>query len=423
MIKELIPANLAKRALHLACSQIVGGKLTIVDGSEIASFGTMKSDSFGRDPIEATIFVNDRSAYTEILTHGSVGMGKTYAHGKWDTPDLTAVLRLLSRPFSDQNHFIEQVRNVVGPVSEVVARIRRPDKHIDRDNIGAHYDLGNDLFAKLLDETMMYSSAVFPSTESTLKEGSEEKLRRLCDLLQLKATDHVLEIGSGWGGFAVYAVKNFGCKVTTTTISQQQFDYVKNLVRDQGLDGQITILYDHYVDLSGKYDKIVSIEMIEAVQWFDYEKFFVKCRQLLKPEGQMVMQAITISAARFDYSKRRKDFIKTLIFPGGCLPSVPALAGAASKSGFMELGELQDIGLHYAETVRRWRTNLDSHADDLKQLGYDEYFQRLWRFYLTYCEAGFEERSISAGQMCFIPRNTGNPVGTASRNDEITIEI
>ena len=284
-------------------------------------------------------------------------------------------------------------------MTDPVRRRRRQDPARDRADVRAHYDLGNEFFERLLDETMMYSSAVFPSPSSSLAEGSAHKLDRLCRRLGLGPDDHVLEIGTGWGGFAVHAAQRYGCRVTTTTISQQQYDYARSRVRAAGLDGRVTVLDRDYRDLDGRYDAVVSIEMIEAVDWREYGTFFAACRDRLTPAGRLGMQAIVIPAQRYDQARAGRDFIKNVIFPGGSLPSIEALLRASSAVGDFTVTDLEDIGPHYAETLRRWRASLEACRADLGDLGLDARFGRLWDFYLAYCEAGFDERDISAVQL------------------------
>jgi len=246
---------------------------------------------------------------------------------------------------------------------------------------------------------MMYSSALFPSADSTLLDGSIHKLDRLCDRIGLGPDDHVLEIGTGWGGFALHAARRYGCRVTTTTISDRQFAYARDRVRDAGLEDRIVVLDRDYRDLTGTFDAIVSIEMIEAVDWREYDTFFRTCVARLAPHGRVAMQAITIPGQRFEQAKSRKDFIRQVIFPGGCLPSVEALLASSARVSDLRLVDLEDFGLHYAETLRRWRDNLQGCRGDLASLGLDHRFDRLWDFYLAYCEAGFDERDISVAQL------------------------
>jgi cyclopropane-fatty-acyl-phospholipid synthase len=263
-----------------------------------------------------------------------------------------------------------------------------------RKNIAAHYDLGNDLFALFLDPTMMYSCAIFSDERQGLQAGFELKLKIICDKLDLQPTDHVVEIGTGWGGFAIYAAKHYGCKVTSTTISKQQYDYAKTAINAQGLQHQVTLLFDDYRDLQGQYDKLVSIEMIEAVGYQFYDNYFAKVSQLLKPNGLALIQAITISDQRYQSALKSVDFIQRYIFPGSNIPSVTAMLDSMTRASDLRLFNLEDIGPHYATTLRKWRENFIVNIAEVRKLGYSEAFINMWIFYFCYCEAGFKERVL-----------------------------
>jgi cyclopropane-fatty-acyl-phospholipid synthase len=265
--------------------------------------------------------------------------------------------------------------------------------------IAEHYDLGNDLFELMLDPTMMYSSALFERPGMTLEEASVAKLERICERLDLGPQDHVLEIGTGWGGFAVHAATTRGCRVTTTTISREQRDYAIECVRREGVGHLVTVLLDDYRDLAGTYDKLVSIEMIEAVGWRHFGTFFERCSQLLEPDGLMLLQAIIIDDRAYEVEKAGKSFINTYVFPGGCLPSLEVIARCVARRTDMQTLALEDLTPDYAETLRRWRENFASNVRRAAALGYDERFQRLWTLYLSWCEAGFAERRIGDVQM------------------------
>ena len=280
-------------------------------------------------------------------------------------------------------------------------RLRRPDPARDARHVRAHYDLGNEFFARLLDETMAYSCAVFDRPGMSLADASRAKFDRLARSLDLTADDHLLEIGTGWAGFAIHVAERYGCRVTTTTVSAHQFEHARAAVAAAGLAGRISVLDADYRDLRGTFDKAIAIEMIEAVDWRDYETFFSQVRAVLADDGAFAMQAIVAADESFDRLKRHADFIKAAIFPGGCLPSVRALTTVAQSTAGLALTHRDDIGPHYAETLRRWRTNLETTMPELPHLGLDERFGRLWRFYLAYCEAGFDERYIGAVQLLY----------------------
>ena len=268
-------------------------------------------------------------------------------------------------------------------------------------NIAAHYDLGNEFFQLFLDPTMMYSSALFSDKSASLEVASETKLDELCQQLELKADDHLLEIGTGWGGMAIHAAKNFGCRVTTTTISQEQYDFASSRVREEGLEGQITLLCEDYRNLTGEYDKLVSVEMIEAVGHDFYQNYFRMCSGLLKPNGKMVIQAITMADQRYKEARDSVDFIKRYIFPGGCLPSVAVMAQHIARDTDMQIVHLRDITNDYAETLAHWRQRFLANLEAVRGMGFSEEFVRMWDFYLCYCEGGFRERVISTVQLAF----------------------
>jgi cyclopropane-fatty-acyl-phospholipid synthase len=389
---------IARTAAHRLFRRIRGGTLLLLDGTGSNRFGLP-----GTSPptIDASITVHDDRFYARLLHDRSIGLGESYADGWWDTDDLTAVLRLAHRSMSRTHPLLDRAHRTITPLVDPVARHRPADHQRDRHNVRAHYDLGNDLFRRLLDPTMMYSCAVFDSSDQTLEQASRAKLARLAALLQLAPGDRVLEIGTGWGGFATYAAAEFGCRVTTTTISAEQHAYAQQRVRDAGLSDRVTVLDADYRDLDQRFDKVVAIEMIEAVDWRDYDTFFDRCRALVTDDGLVVLQAITIPDESFDRTKRTTDFIKAAIFPGGCLPSVGALTDAALRHE-LTLTRRDEIGPHYAETLRRWRANLHAAEDELGALGYDERFVRLWDFYLSYCEAGFEEGYLGDAQLLFV---------------------
>lgn len=381
------------------CRRFVDDPLEIIESGRRHRFGTDRPDELGRSPLTATLTVHDERAWWKVLTGGSAGLGEAYLNGWWDTDDLTAALRILSRATRRTEAQRSALHRSAAPATDALRRLRRPDRARDRTNIGAHYDLGNDFFEHFLDPTMMYSAAVFPSWDAPLEDASREKLDRLCRLLDLRAGERVVEIGTGWGGFAVHAASEYGAIVTTTTISAEQHAYATERVAREGLSDRVTVLHDDYRDLTGTYDKLASIEMIEAVDWREHDTFFESCRRLLTPQGSMALQAILIEPQRYERAKNTKDFIKRFIFPGGCLPSMDAILQSARAVTDFSVTAVHDYGLHYAETLRRWQVNL--HRDDraLDAMGLDARFVRMWDFYLAYCEAAFDERAITVVQM------------------------
>ena len=349
--------------------------------------------------LHAQIEITDMRAWPLVLLGGSAGLGEAWSKGYWETPDLTAAIRVIARATSVADGPRSLLQKVAGPITDRLRRLRPQDKDRDRQNIGAHYDLGNEFFEQLLDPSMMYSSALFSSPSLTLEEGSVAKLDRLCQMIDIRPGDRVLEIGTGWGGFAIHAATRFGAHVTTTTISAEQYVYAKARVAAAGLEDQITVLSDDYRDLSGTWDRLVSIEMIEAVDWRDYDTFFSACCDLLVPGGVMGLQAIVIEPDRFERAKNTRDFIKAHIFPGGCLPSIEAIERSLERVTDFSVDEDFGFGADYAETLRRWRLNLHADEPRLESIGLDQQFIRLWDFYLCYCEAGFEEKMINVVQM------------------------
>jgi cyclopropane-fatty-acyl-phospholipid synthase len=354
------------------------------------------------DPSHRARFdVHDPQVYERVLRKGSIGLGESYADGWWDTDNLAGFLRLALHGLQPLHDRQDRVHRALSPIIDPIARLHRADPARDVRNVRAHYDIGNEFFRRILDDTMAYSCAVFDTPTATLADASRTKFDRIARMARLAPGDRLLEIGTGWGGFALHAAEHYGCRVTTTTISKQQFEFARERVRRAGLSDRITVLEADYRNVRGPFDKVVSIEMIEAVDWREYDTFFEHVRALLTDQGSLTMQAIVVPDHSFDRLKRRTDFIKAAIFPGGCLPSVEALTSAANRSADLRLHDRADIGRHYAETLRRWRTNLDDIASELPLLGLDDRFVRLWRFYFAYCEAGFDERYISVAQLSY----------------------
>ena len=391
--------RLARSLVTGLLNHLRGGTLELVDPIGQSCFG--QRDHLGPGaPVAARVDVHDTGVYERILRAGNVGLGESYADGWWDADDLASVLRLALRSLEKISERRDTLHRLATPVLDPIARLRRADLDRDARNVRAHYDLGNEFFRHLLDETMAYSCAIFDAPGMTLAEASRAKFDRLAHTLDLSPGDRLLEIGTGWGGFALHAAERYGCVVTTTTISRAQFEFATERVRAAGLEHRITVLDRDYRDLHGTFDKAVAIEMIEAVDWREYDVFFASLRQLLTHDGALAMQAIVVPDASFDRLKRHTDFIKAAIFPGGCLPSIGALTAAASRSA-LTLRNVDSIGPHYGETLRRWRANLDALTPELPTLGLDARFARLWDFYLAYCEAGFDERYIDATQLLY----------------------
>jgi cyclopropane-fatty-acyl-phospholipid synthase len=380
----------ARRPVLALLARIHSGRLTVCEGG--------RRHVFGSGTPQATVVVRSPRAWTAAL-RGSRGLAEAYAAGEWDSPDLTAVIRVAARNLGGLDRLRRRLAPLLAPWQRARGLVERNTPARSRRDIAAHYDLGNDLFELMLDPTMMYSAALFARRDMTLEEASRAKLDRICDKLDLGPGDDVVEIGTGWGGFAIHAAATRGCHVTTTTLSREQRALALERVRDAGLSDRVSILLQDYRELTGAYDKLVSIEMIEAVGWKDFGTFFGRCASLLRPEGAMALQAITIDDRLYEAEKATRSFMKTLIFPHGCLPSVEVLARSVSRHGDLRVVDLEDITAHYPETLRHWRANVKAAGDRLAQLGYDERFQRLWRLYLCFCEAGFAERRIGDVQL------------------------
>lgn len=388
--------KIARRLVHAKFNAMSRGQLRIIESGEAVYFG---SDSGGAEVPRAEIrVVNDR-VYRRIALNGVIGAAEAYMDGDWVTSDLVSVVRFMVYNLAELER-VNDKRSVLNRLALRLADwINRNTISRSRENISAHYDLGNDFFELFLDPTMMYSSALFNRQDMTLQDASIAKLDRLCRKLQLTPDDHLIEIGTGWGGMAVYAAKHYGCKVTTTTISKEQYDYTRALVAQEGLQEQVTVLNEDYRALEGRFDKLVSIEMIEAVGHQYFSQYFSKCSSLLKPNGVMAIQAITITDQRYEKAKNSMDFIKRYIFPGGCLPSVKAITDHVTADTDMVISELSDMTLDYAETLRCWREAFFSKIDQVKALGFDDRFIRMWEYYLCYCEGGFRERVIGTKQI------------------------
>jgi cyclopropane-fatty-acyl-phospholipid synthase len=339
------------------------------------------------------------SAKTSVRAGNGIGAGEAYIHGYWSTPDLTAVIRVFVANLDVLDGMERGLALLGRPLLQGLHWLNRNTRHGSRRNIAAHYDLGNELFEQFLDPTMMYSAAMFQNAGDSLEQAQLHKLERICQKLELKPDDHLLEIGTGWGSMAIHAASHYGCRVTTTTLSRQQYEYSRRRIAELGLEDRITLLLSDYRDLDGQYDKLVSIEMIEAVGHRFLPTYFKQCARLLKDDGLMLLQAITIRDQRYEQARRSVDFIQRYIFPGGALPSVHRMLQVVNAETDMNLHHMEDFGLHYARTLRLWHDNLRQARHRLEQLGYDEYFYRLWEFYLCYCEGGFLERSIGTAQL------------------------
>ena len=387
--------KLARRALHSRLSNLQAGQIVISDGDEHLTYGEVTDDL----PLTAQICVKDPRFYSDIAFAGTIGAGEAYIQGYWTCDELDMLIRILLQNRDTLQNVDSGLAVFMRPVQRFLHWLNKNTHKGSRRNISAHYDLGNDFYQLWLDKRMMYSSAIYETPETSLETAAVAKLDRICRKLELSPDDSVIEIGSGWGGFAIYAAENYGCHVTTTTISRQQFEFARQRIAEAGLEDRITLLTEDYRDLQGSYDKLVSIEMIEAVGHEFHSTFFEKCSQLLKPHGQMLLQAITIADQRYEAYKKGVDFIRRYIFPGGCLTSVTDMCRILTERTDMRVIEIADIGPHYATTLRDWRERFFAQIDKVRELGYSDEFIRMWNYYLCFCESAFVERAIGDVQM------------------------
>ena len=373
-------------------NKISYGKIEVAEGAKHSFYPHDASN----DAIKGKIQIHDMSVYRDFVKGGSIGAAEAFIANKWSSPNLTNVIRIFAKA-QQATDTLEANKSWLNKIKNALAHWQNKNTQAgSKKNILAHYDLGNDLYTRFLDPEMMYSSAIYPNESSTLSEAQLNKLDTICQRLSLNENDHLLEIGTGWGGLAIYAAQNYGCKVTTTTISDAQHAYANERIVSLGLSDKITLLKDDYRDLTGTFDKVVSIEMIEAVGYEFLPSFFQQCNARLKPGGKLLIQAITIADQRFDYYKNHVDFIQRYIFPGGFLPSVNVLTNHLSDHTELVVEQINDIGFDYAKTLNDWRKNFLASWPELTTLGYDEAFKRLWLYYFAYCEGAFLERSTSA---------------------------
>jgi cyclopropane-fatty-acyl-phospholipid synthase len=366
-----------------------------------------KQHVFGRRhggfDVGCTLYFDHHQSYADAAFGGTVGAGEAYIRGLWHCDDLVSLVRIFVANREQMNRMDSRWSFVSRPLLRLFHWANRNSKNGSARNIAAHYDLGNDLYKIMLDETMAYSCAIFPRPGASLAVASTAKFEAVCRKLDLQATDHVIEIGTGWGGFAIHAVERYGCRVTTTTISQSQYDYAVNAIAERGLSDRITVLLKDYRDLTGElagpFDKLVSIEMVEAVGAKYLDGYFWNCARLLKPGGSMLLQAITIQDQFYEQALKSVDYIQRYVFPGSFIPSVTALTNSVTSATDMKVFHLEDIGPHYARTLRLWRERFFRNIGAVRALGYSDNFIRLWEYYLCYCEGGFMERQLGTVQM------------------------
>ena len=381
--------NLSRKLLFSILRVMDDGYVVVNDQKGEFEFGNPESD------LHVEFNVHDHRAYSRVVLGGTIGAAESYVLGQWTCNDLLSVIRLFCRNQSMQIELEKKLAWVTFPYNKIKHLLNRNSISGSRDNISAHYDLGNDLYELFLDPHMQYSSAVFKHKEQSLEEAQEHKLETICQKLDLQPEDHVVEIGTGWAGLACYMAKHYGCRVTTTTLSKEQYEFAQESVRRQGLEDKVTLLLKDYRDLDGQYDKLVSVEMIEAVGHQYMPTYFEKLEQLLKPNGRMLIQAITIADQMYDNYRRSVDFIQKYIFPGGCLPSLYEMCRHLRERTSMTVSQVQEYGIDYADTLAVWTQRFNNSKTKLEELGYDSSFQKMWNYYFAYCEGGFREGCIN----------------------------
>lgn len=397
--------RIARRLLTRVLSRLRFGRMSLRDGNQQFHAGVDSSE------LRAELTVHRPRFYRRAVFGGSLVAAESYLDGDWSCDDLTALLRIFGQNLELSSQLDRGLPKIAKSLARLAHLARSNSRTGAKQNIHEHYDLSNEFFALFLDPRMMYSCAYFENDQATLEEASTAKLEKVCRKLQLSSRDHVVEIGTGWGGFAEYAARNFGCRVTTTTISRKQHSHASQRIRSAGLSDRVGVLLKDYRDLEGRFDKLVSIEMIEAVGHKFLGTFFRQCGKLLRDDGLMLIQGITMPEQRFRRYLRSVDFIQKYVFPGGCLTSQMAMANAAARTTDLRVTHAEDLSAHYAETLRHWRRRFFDRIDDVKQLGFSDRFIRLWEYYLCYCEAGFHERLTGLAQITFAkPQYRGDSI-------------
>lgn len=381
--------NLCRKLLFSILQTMDDGYVRVFDQKGEFEFGNPSAE------LQVTFEVHDHRAYSRVVTGGTIGAAESFVQGYWSCDNLLSVIRIFCRNQAMQMELESKLAWITFPYNKIKHWFNRNSLSGSRDNISAHYDLGNDLYELFLDPHMQYSSAVFSHRDQSLEEAQENKLEVICQKLDLKPEDHVIEIGTGWAGLACYMASNYGCRVTTTTLSREQYVYAQKAVKQQGLEDKVTLLLQDYRDLDGQYDKLVSVEMIEAVGHQYMPHYFEKLEALLKPHGRMLIQAITIADQMYDNYRRSVDFIQKYIFPGGCLPSLHEMCKHLRERTTMTVSQVQEYGVDYADTLAVWTERFNNATHKLEEMGYDSDFQKLWNYYFAYCEGGFREGCIN----------------------------
>jgi len=401
--REFTAAQRACRTMFLkTLAGIRRGRLVLRDGLGETVLGEETDDG-----LSAEVEILDPAFYPAAVMEQSAGVGRAYMAGWWRCDDLVTLIRIFTRHEEVLRRWTRAAVTVLAPWQRLALWRKRNSRDGSRRNISEHYDLGEDFFETFLDPSLTYSCAYFTDSANDLESAQREKLDRACRKLDLRADDHLLEIGTGWGSLAIHAAREYGCRVTTTTISREQARFARQRVRNEGLDDRIEIVEQDYRDLSGRFDKLISIEMIEAVGVKFYPAYFRRCSELLKDSGAMLLQAITVDDRHFEHDARHEDFIKRYIFPGGVIPSIHAISQQVARVTDLQIAHLEDMTAHYAETLRLWRERLLAAADRVLALGRDEEFLRCWEFYFAYCEGGFRERRIGDVQMLLVKPGVG----------------
>lgn len=393
--KATFLTSVFKNGLKKKLSHLNVGCISVVDGVDKFSFGDTGSE------LRVNVQVHSQEFYVMTGSGGAMGIAEAYILGYWTSDDVVMLMRIILKNRSILLSLNDGFAKILSPINKLIHRSRQNTLKGSKENILAHYDLSNDFYKLWLDPTMTYSCAYFKDTNTTLEDASIEKLDRMCRKLNLSEKDNILEVGTGWGSFSIHAAKNYGCSITTTTISDAQYEYAKARVLEEGLESKINVINKDYRKLDGQYDKIVSIEMIEAVGYEYISEYFRKLSSLLKPDGLMALQGITYNDQNFDTYKDSVDFIKKYIFPGSCLISISQIIDVIKNKTDLSMIDMEDITRHYAETLNRWRKNFMSVLPEVKEMGYSKAFINMWEFYFLYCEAGFLERNIGDVQMVF----------------------
>jgi cyclopropane-fatty-acyl-phospholipid synthase len=403
-----VSAGTWRAIVHGVLRRVRGGRIELEEtwpGGESVSFGPAAAR------LRARVRVNDPGLYGRLARSKSIALGRGFATRAWETDQLPELLRIAARDVSRGDPMRRRLAPFLVPFQRLATLNMLNTRAGARDNIASHYDLGNEMFELFLDhEAMMYSCALYEDPEEALEQAQRRRLEAICDALELRGDDHLLEIGTGWGGLAVHAASSRGCRVTTTTISREQREYAESRVIAAGLEDRVRVVGEDYRDLGGTYDKLVSIEMIEAVGWEWFDTYFRRCSELLNDDGLFFLQAICVADQAYEIEKRTRSFANRVIFPGGCLPSVESIQSSIAAETDLRTVSLQDISPSYVLTLRAWRERFEAAAERLEELGYDERFRRTWSFYLAVSEAGFAEARIRDVQMLFAkPRWRGHP--------------